>query len=379
MQGNFNIAVKLFFTLKLCYIFCLFQHAILTNIMTMNNFENYLNKFSEQDWLAAVEKLLPAIHEVDRNAVQIWFRFYPLELFRYLEAAEDRDKAIQKFVMQGDFELKNQIDSSHKFLYGHRYWKETKATIEARAANFGSEASELSQIIEELAQTVASSVKVDKSLTSAITAVGLMTLNQVGLEAFKTAKGDTPKPSGLLAKSPDAIVAERAKDDSQGIFGFLKTVDKKYTVTWDESKSNGKFPLINDEELATAAAKDQSQDWKSQDERCWEGVIPVECRSASCGTCWIGVLGGQEKLAEVQRLERKQMKVFGYNQPDDAKPFMRLACQAKAHGNVSFVIPPWNGVFGKKVYDNVEDRELKPATTSAKKLRETINSASSNE
>ena len=70
------------------------------------------------------------------------------------------------------------------------------------------------------------------------------------------------------------------------------------------------------------------------------------------------------------------MKVFGYNQPDEAKPFMRLACQAKAYGNVSIVIPPWNGVFGKKVYDNVEDVELEPVTTSAKKLRETIAEAS---
>ena len=340
----------------------------------MTNLEKYLSKFSETDWLAALGKLLPAIHEVDRNAVQIWFRFYPLELFRYLEAAEDREKAIQKFVMQGDFELKNQIDSSHKFLYGHRYWKETKAAIETLAANFSDENADLDKTIED----AASAVKADKALTLGIAAVGLMTLNQVGLEAFKASKGETAKPSGLMTKSPDVIVETRAKDDSQGIFGFLKTVDKKYTVTWDESKSKAKFPLINDEELATAAAKDQSQDWKAQDERCWEGVIPVECRSASCGTCWIGVLGGQEKLADVQRLERKQMKVFGYNQPDEAKPFMRLACQAKAHGNVSFVIPPWNGVFGKKVY-GVEEVELKPATTSAKRLRETIKSATSNE
>src|SRR5215203_2487663 len=328
-----------------------------------NNFENYLSKFSEADWLAAVEKLLPAIHEVDKNATQIWFRFYPLELFRYLETAEDREKAIQKFVMQGEFELKNQIDSSHRFLYGHRYWKATKAAIEACAESFKDETADLSKVIED----AAGEVKADKSLTLGIAAVGLMTLNQVGLEAFKAAKGETQKPSGLLAKSPATIVEQRAKDDSQGIFGFLKTVDKKFTVTWDETKSKARFPLINDEELATAAAKDQSQDWKSQDERCWEGVIPVECRSASCGTCWIGVLGGQEKLAEVQRLERKQMKIFGYNQPEDEKPFLRLACQSKAHGNVSFVIPPWNGVFGKKVY-GVEDVELKPATTSAKRL-----------
>jgi hypothetical protein len=41
-------------------------------------------------------------------------------------------------------------------------------------------------------------------------------------------------------------------------------------------------------------------------------------------------------------------------------------------GNVTIVIPPWNAVFGKKVYGNVEKLELEPATTSAKRLRETI-------
>ncbi|HVE59181.1 MAG TPA: 2Fe-2S iron-sulfur cluster-binding protein [Pyrinomonadaceae bacterium] len=333
-----------------------------------NNFENYLSKFSEKDWLAAVEKLLPAIHEVDKNAVQIWFRFFPLELFRFLESAEDRAKTMHNLAMQGDFDLKNQIDSSHKFLYGHRFWKEIKAEIASRAESFKDETADLSKVIED----VACAVKGDKSLTLGIAAVGLMTLNQVGFDAFKGAKGEPEKPKGLLAKSPDQIVAERAKDDSQGIFGFLKTVNKKFTATWDETKSNAKFAVINDEELATSSAKDQSQNWKAQDERCWEGVIPVECRSASCGTCWIGILGGEEKLTEVQRLERKQMKIFGYNQPEDEKPFLRLACQSKAHGNVSFVIPSWNGVFGKKVYDNVEEVELKPATTSAKKLRETI-------
>jgi uncharacterized 2Fe-2S/4Fe-4S cluster protein (DUF4445 family) len=86
-------------------------------------------------------------------------------------------------------------------------------------------------------------------------------------------------------------------------------------------------------------------------------------------------LGGEEKLSDVAPRERRQMKVFGYNQPEDAKPFLRLACQARVEGNATIVIPPWNGVFGKKVYGNVEDLELEPATTSAAKLRETIATA----
>ncbi|MCA1623875.1 MAG: 2Fe-2S iron-sulfur cluster binding domain-containing protein [Acidobacteria bacterium] len=341
-------------------------------------FENVLNKFSENDWFSILTKLLPDIHEVDRNAVQIWFRFYPLELFRALQAAENKDELLQKFVMQGNYELKNQIDASHKFLYGHRYWKNVKEAIEKRVENFSDENADLANETKQIAKTVAEKVKANESLLLGITAVGLMILVQSGLENFKNAKGAIEKPKGLMKNSPEKILAERAKDDSQGLFGFLKTIDKKWTVTYDETASDARFKLVHDEEIASASARDQSKNWREKDERCIEGVVPVECRSAACGTCWIGILSGAEKLTEVSTRERKQMKVFGYKQPEDAKPFLRLACQARAHGAISIVIPPWNGVFGKKVYRNVEDVELEPATTSAAKLRETITTATEN-
>ena len=205
-----------------------------------------------------------------------------------------------------------------------------------------------------------------------------MTLLQVGFENFKQAKGDVIKRRHLLNKSAGEIAEERAKDDSQGLFGFLKTIDKKYSVAWNDRFGDGKFSIISDEDIATASAKNRSQDWKAKDERCWEGVVPVECRSASCGTCWIGMLGGKEKLSEVSVREAKQMKIFGYQQPEESQPYLRLACQSRISGNVTIVIPPWNGVFGRKVY-GVEDVELEPATTSAKKLRETIADAVSGE
>lgn len=340
--------------------------------------ETYLNNFNETDWLTAVNKLLPAIHAVDRNAVQIWFRFYPLALHRFLQTTEDKASAVQKFVMQGDYELKDQIDASHHFLYGHRFWTEVKNEIAKRAESFNEEKSDLSGEIKQIAKIVADKLKVDESLTIGVSAIGLMTLTQVGFDAFKSAKGDTEKPTGIMKKSPDQIVAERAKDESQGILGFLKTVDKEWSVRYDETANSGKFKIMNDEEIASGAARDQSQNWLAQDARCGEGVIPVECRSAACGTCWVGVLGGAEKLSDVAPRERKQMKIFGYNQPEDEKPILRLACQAKAFGNATIVIPPWNGVFGKKIYGNVEDVELEPATTSAAKLRETIADATNN-
>ncbi len=342
------------------------------------NFTEYLNQFSEAEWLAAVEKLLPEIHEVDRNAVQIWFRFYPLSLFRYLETAENREEAIRKFAIQGDFELKNQIDSSHKFIFGHRFWKETKAAIIAQTESSVNEIGDLTTEVTEIAKEVARTAGAKECLTKGIVLAGLMTLVQVGFEAFKASKGEVNIDAKHFKKSAKEIIAERAKDDSQGVFGFLKTIDKKFSVCYDETESNASFKVINEEEIATASGKDTTKDWKAMDERRWEGVIPVECRSASCGTCWVGVLGGQEKLSEVSPREIRQMKIFGYDQTEDTKPFIRLACQAKAYGNATVVIPTWNGVFGKKIYGNIELLELEPATTSAVKLRETIAEASNN-
>lgn len=337
-------------------------------------FLDKLESFNESDWLAAVESLLPSIHEVDRNAVQIWFRFYPLDLVRYLESADDVEQAMKGINLEGDFGLLDKIDTSHRFLYGHRYWPQAKQAVQARA-EADQEFSDLASEISNVARSIAKDAKVDESLTTAIAAVGLMTLVQAGYEDLRSAAGIAEKPSGVMAKSPDAIVAERAKDDSQGLFGFLKTIDKTFSVDFNAFASDGKFKIIFNEEIASASQKDHSRDWQALDSRCWDGPVPIECTSASCGTCWVGVLGGQEKLSEASTRERKRMKVFGYNQPDDAKPFMRLACQAKASGNVSIVIAPWNAVFGKKVRGNVEDSELEPVTTSAKKLRETIATA----
>ncbi len=66
-------------------------------------------------------------------------------------------------------------------------------------------------------------------------------------------------------------------------------------------------------------------------------------------TCWVGVLGGAEKLSPVEELERRRLREFGYLDTDEEKPIIRLACQARAFGAVSIVIPPWNGIFGKYV------------------------------
>ncbi len=196
----------------------------------MTNLETYLSKFNETDWLAAVETLLPEIHEVDRNAVQIWFRFYPLELMRQIAAGEDREEVIRGFALQGNFELKDQIDTSHHFLYGHRYWKTVKAAIEAEAAVFTDQTPELADEIRDIAKLVAEKLSVEPQMIIAMVAIGLATLNQAGLDAVKAATGEVKKPAGIMAKSPNAVIAERAADDSQGLLGFLKTINKRFSV-----------------------------------------------------------------------------------------------------------------------------------------------------
>src|SRR4029079_10432093 len=98
-----------------------------------SDLNTYLSKFSESDWLSAVDELLPSVHEVDRNAVQIWFRFYPLEFSRYVEKHSDEAELRRSLGLLGDYDLANQIDTSHRFLYGHRFSKVVKAAIEAEA------------------------------------------------------------------------------------------------------------------------------------------------------------------------------------------------------------------------------------------------------
>jgi ferredoxin len=317
---------------------------------TATAFETYLSQQGEEAWAATLTRLLRSIHEVDKNATQIWFAFYPLPLFRALRDAQNREELARDLLLQGNYDLKSQIDSSHRFLYGHRYWPQVKKAVEAFSDNFNPSVSgTLADHILQVAAQAAQSERVDGSLTIGITAAAFMTIQQVGIDAFKSAKVEMLLDKKHAKKSLEQVLGERAKDDSQGWLGFLKTVDKKWTVTYDENDAGAKYKLNHVQDLAWGAADDRTRNWREIDPRRIEGPIPVECRSASCGTCWVGVLGGAEKLSDVAAREGKKIKEFGYIDTTEPKPLIRLACQAQALGAVSIVIPPWNGVFGKQL------------------------------
>src|SRR6185436_6941708 len=149
-----------------------------------------LAQHDEEAWAASLTTLLRSVHEVDKNATQIWFSFFPLSLFCAFEASADPELLAAQLLVRGVYPLREQIDSSHKFLYGHRYWPEVKKAVEALALNFAAgDTGGLPDYILTVAGNVAQTLKVDQSLTTGITAVAFMTVRQSGMAAFKDAKG----------------------------------------------------------------------------------------------------------------------------------------------------------------------------------------------
>jgi len=224
----------------------------------MNNettFEHFLQQQNEESWGAAMATLLRSIHEVDRNATQIWFSFYPLSLFRALTDAGDREKLVQQLLLQGDYDLKSQIDTSHQFLYGHRFWPQVKAAVVACAESFEvNNRAALADQILSVARIVAPQVKKDESLLVGITAVAFMTVQQTGMSEFKAAAGSMELDRKNAARPADQVVRERAKDEGRGLFGFLKTVNHEWTVTWDENDAGAKYRLREGQDLPAGAS-----------------------------------------------------------------------------------------------------------------------------
>ena len=312
-------------------------------------FEAFLHQHDAEQWQQIIKALLPSIHKVDQTAVQIWFYFHPLALHQAFEAAEDADALARRLLLKGTYSLSEQIDSSHQFLYGHRYWAQVKAAVVDFATSSAAPRSlELATQIKDIAETVAKKLNIDSSLVVGITAVAFMTLQQVGIEAFKTAPGTIKVDKRVLNKTPEQVLRDRARDSGQGLLGFLKGDRKEYRVTFNETADDAVFKIIATQHLTTAAALDK-REYHAKDSRCvpGEGPIPIECRSAACGTCWVGILGGNENTSKVGRLESERIKTFGYIDTDEERPLIRLACMTQAMGPVSIVIPAWNGVFGK--------------------------------
>jgi ferredoxin len=304
----------------------------------------FLHQYAPADWTATLDRIVAAdAHPVDRAATTIWSAFYPLSLADAFAASGDATAVVRQLRIDGSPRLADgQIDTSHWFLYGHRFWRLVKDEVLARVSrSTGGAVPDLLRVVREVASAVAGRANVDVRLVAGVAYVALMTLRQVGLERFRADTPGAADQPARAAEAPDTLTAMRERDDRQGAFGFLRSA-RRFSVTFDERLPDGRFPILDGQHLTTAAAAD-GRDYALGPRRFHEGPIPAQCRSATCGTCWVGVLGGREKLNAIEPYEAKKLRDFGYAAPDEPHPVIRLACQAKASGNVTLVIPSWHG------------------------------------
>ncbi|MDA2936793.1 (2Fe-2S)-binding protein [Acidobacteria bacterium AH-259-A15] len=313
-----------------------------------NTFDSFLAQHDERSWCEALDSLLRLIHPVDQDATRVWFAFWPLHLYRVIQQSDNLDQTAQKLEMKGRYLLEEQLDSSLGFLVGSQYWPEVKEAVCSHAESSTSTEGGLADQIRAIARKLASTLQVPESHLIGITAVALMALRQIGPAVFSA----TSIKAAKRKASPNKVLRARSRKRGR-FFGFLHTVDSKYTVIFDEHDKASRFEAIHGQDISMAAGKDH-RDYQSIDPRRIQGPVPFQCRTGTCGTCWIGVLSGKEKLSPISEFEKARLKYFGYDfgsSDQETHPPVRLSCQARCFGDVSIAIAPWNGVLNVRRFD----------------------------
>jgi ferredoxin len=304
----------------------------------------FLAQHDDAAWLRAIDRLRPAIHPVDRDATRIWFHFYPLALQALMER-RDAQVLARQMTLAGRWRLADQMDDAAWFLFGHRHWRAATREVLSYVAGPAPSSLDLASQIQELARRLATVENVQTGEVLGVAAVALRTLQHVGPQAFAATAAQPLPRHPTDSRTADEVVASRERTRRRSFLRFFAGPSNESEVTFDERTSTGKFRLLHSQHLTTAAAQDH-RDYRSVDERCTEGPIPVHCRSCSCGTCWVGILSGADKLSPMEQRERAKLAECGVNDAAGQSP-IRLACMTQAHGPVSIVIPPWNGLFGR--------------------------------
>ena len=318
-------------------------------LVEQNAFHHFLSNHGGEQWDCALRDLLPLVHRVDRDATQIWFSFWPLKLTRSLQESGDSSATAKRLQLDGKYRLDQQTDSSVAFFYAFRYWGIIKtAILDFSKSTKGSEEMNLPTIIHSIASQVADFCQIDESVVLGITAAGVMMLQQVGVSVFES-KVD-PEPIVKPAPSVEQVLRFRNKKGKGGILRLFGIQSGKHQVTYEEKNPDGTFFAMHGQDLSMASSTDK-RDFRNQDHRRVYGPVPAECRSGACGYCWIGVMNGKENISELAAFEKKRLAYFGYLEKDveiGSHPLIRLSCQAKCQGDVTIVIPPWNGVLNNR-------------------------------
>ena len=308
------------------------------------DFESYLSQLGQEVWTESLARILPRIHPVDREPTQVWFAFWPLKLSLALGRSQDPRQVVKDLQLDGQPRLEQQIDSSVAFLFGAKYWPEVKQAVLAYAEDTSEpEKVGLDAHILELAGRLAGKLNLELALLVGITAVAVMLLRQVGVSSLSKCAG-SPALNGSQ-KSVAAIL--KTRNAGTGFWKSLFRKGKRHRVTFDERTPGSYYEALEGQDLSMASGNDP-RDFRESDHRRIAGPVPVQCRSAACGYCWIGILAGRENLSEVTRFEKSRLEYFGYapsKETSQKHPSVRLACQSRCYGDVSIVVPPWNGVL----------------------------------
>ena len=277
--------------------------------MAMDAFRAFLNQHDETAWDGVLADLEPSLHPVDREATRIWFGFWPLKLRRLLRETTDEAATAREYLLDGRYRLEHQLDESVDFLYGSIYWDRVKEALLQRSESAtGRNLESLASEIRNLAVGVAAQLKVEASLLLGISAVGFMAFRQVGEHPFRngSASGTVPNQAAQAREDPQAAKTEprvRASSVSCG----PSTAGSRSAST--NRCRNATFSCIEGQDLSSASAGDE-RDYQTRDHRCIAGPIPAECRVASCGYCWIGVLSGRENIIELSSHERRRSELL---------------------------------------------------------------------
>ena len=313
-----------------------------------NTFDLFLTQLDDSSWSEALDSLLPLIHPVDQDATRIWFAFWPLHLLRIIQESENIEQMERQLELKGLYRLEEQLGSSVHFLFGSRYWSEVKEEVSSHAEASTSVDGSLADQIQVIAEKLASRLQKPESHLIGITAVALMALRQVGLDVFSASSTKlAPRRS-----SPNRILKARARKRG-GLMGLLRTINFRYTIVFNERDKASFFKAIHGQDVSMAAGLDR-RDFRSINPRCAEGPIPFQCRTGTCGTCWMGVLGGKENLSPISDWEKDRLKYFGYDfgsSDRETHPPIRLSCQSQCLGHTSVTVAPWNGILNVQRFD----------------------------
>lgn len=258
---------------------------------------DHLSRYAHDDWVSAIETLTPEIHPIDLHATRVWFA---------LVAGKP---------------LADRIETSHTFLYGHRYWPQVKRAILA-AAKETSWSAALPELLDHTADYATRTTQVDRDQLLGITAAALMTLSTVGLEAFAATSGTVQLPKWGHVRSVRQVRRAR-RHQAWRPFGALFG-KPRFHVRYSEASPDAVFDVVEGDTVAS-------------------GVPPelTRCGATCSGACVIGVLAGAQDVSPMEAEEIAQLNASGISQAKsmDGYPLIRLACYARPGGDMTIVIP----------------------------------------